>query len=137
MEKNNATIFCKNRLINYLGLAQWLMYFDYCAEVSVLLYSALNMSQAARWGRVFYACLESGCFHPMEVSNFRDMLAVLFSEDCPGMTTLKEGIGQVTLAFQRAGKKNDNDKYAKYRKEVMELTQAIRKACHIEPENPD
>lgn len=42
MEKSEAIEFCKVHYLNYLGLAEGLLYTDYCAQVAVLLYSAFK-----------------------------------------------------------------------------------------------
>ena len=135
MEKSEAIEFCKVHYINYIGIAEGLMYSDYCAEVSALLYGALKPSHSAKWGRVFYACKKSGCFHVMELSDFRALLGIVFSGKCPALSTIKDGVEQITLAYQKRGTTYDDAKYKTYRREVLDLSNAIRAACHRELEN--
>lgn len=68
MEKTEAIEFCKVHYINYLGLAEGLLYTDYCAQVAVLLYSAFKAnSKGSNTGRIFLACKYSACFQDMEL----------------------------------------------------------------------
>lgn len=130
MEKSEAIEFCKVHYINYLGIAEGLMYTDYCAQVAVLLYSASKAnSKGSNTGRVFYACKKSGCFQDMEISRFREVWSIVFPDTVPSLSTFKRSVETVTMAFQAKGTSRDNESLKEDRRKTIELCTAIKVAC--------
>ena len=130
MEKSEAIEFCKVHYINYLGLAEGLLYTDYCAQVAVLLYSAFKAnSKGSNTGRIFFACKKSACFQDMEISRFREVWSIVFPDTVPSLSTFKRSVETVTMAFQAKGTPRDNDSLKGDRKKTIELCTAIKVAC--------
>ena len=116
--------------INYLGLAEGLLYTDYCAQVAVLLYSAFKAnSKGSNTGRIFSACKKSACFQDMEISRFREVWSIVFPNTVPSLSTFKRSVETVTMAFQAKGIPRDNDSLKGDRKKTIELCTAIKVAC--------
>lgn len=130
MEKTEAIEFCKVHYINYLGLAEGLLYTDYCAQVAVLLYSAFKAnSKGSNTGRIFLACKYSACFQDMEISRFRDVWSIVFSDTVPSLSTFRRSVETVTMALQAKGTPRDNESLKEDRMRMKELCTAIKVAC--------
>ena len=130
MEKSEAIEFCKVHYINYLGLAEGLLYTDYCAQVAVLLYSAFKAnSKGSNTGRIFSACKKSACFQDMEISRFREVWSIVFPDTVPSLSTFKRSVETATMAFQAKGTSRDNDSLKEDRRKTIELCTAIKVAC--------
>ena len=130
MEKSEAIEFCKVHYINYLGLAEGLLYTDYCAQVAVLLYSAFKAnSKGSNTGRIFSACKKSACFQDMEISRFREVWSIVFPNTVPSLSTFKRSVETVTMAFQAKSTSRDNESLKEDRRKTIELCTAIKVAC--------
>ena len=130
MEKTEAIEFCKVHYINYLGLAEGLLYTDYCAQVAVLLYSAFKAnSKGSNTGRIFYACKKSACFHDMGIARFRDVCLAVFADTAPSLSTFKRSVEAVTMAFQAKDTPMDKGVLKEERRKINELCTAIKVAC--------
>ena len=130
MEKSEAIEFCKVHYINYLGLAEGLLYTDYCAQVAVLLYSAFKAnSKGSNTGRIFFACKKSACFQDMEISRFREVWSIVFPDTVPSLSTFKRSVETLTMAFQAKGTPRNNENLKEDRKKTIELCTAIKVAC--------
>lgn len=130
MEKSEAIEFCKVHYINYLGLAEGLLYTDYCAQVAVLLYSAFKAnSKGSNTGIIFFACKKSACFQDMEISRFREVWSIVFLDTVPSLSTFKRSVETVTMAFQAKSTSRDNESLKEDRRKTIELCTAIKVAC--------
>lgn len=133
MEKSEAIEFCKVHYINYLGLAEGLLFTDYCAQVAVLLYSAIKAnSKGSNTGRIFFACKKSSCFQDMEISRFREVWSIVFPQEAPSLSTFKRSVETVTMSFQVKGTPRDKEKSREDRRKTLDLSLAIRSACNRE-----